>query len=584
VRPGFVKILFIYTNIDTSEAPHFANGIASLSAILKQYGHQTTLLFLDTFPTREELQNKIETISPNLIGLSTGSNQWHYVQRLAKSIKSFSSLPIICGGPHPTLAPNEVMAEPGIDMLCMGEGEGAILDVVHAMETESSFSDIPNLWINQNGKIIRNSPRPLIDDLDTLPFPDRNIFDYPYLLKRYPLTATLLMSGRGCPYHCPYCINHALAKIYLGKGKYTRLRSPQRVCDEIEYLHQTWGLDDVLIYDDTFTYDRKWTLEFAEEYKSRFDFPFAVNIRPETVDDELLITLKNAGLHRIIVGVEVGNEQIRYEVLKRPISNELLLWLFRKAHELNIRTWANTMMGIPGETPENLQETIDFIRKLAPDHAQVMVFYPYPGTDLGDFCQKKGYITSRQVVTTFVGDSVLKLPTVSRKQIKDAVQCFNWEALRGRVERQTKGDIDLCLWYLDKMDLKTHRPLQAIEINEDERIGIPAQPPSELRVKYPAALGDSLHFAIALDPQVWDMRPEPTRFLIELRQGKQIQRLFDRTIDPRHEENDRRWIDESIQLDQTGECEIRLRTETVGANPDYGWAYWGHPYIERTSR
>ena len=595
-----MKILFIYTNLDTGEAPHFVNGVASLSAVLKQHGHQTALLFLDTFPTRNELHNKIETISPDLIGFSTGSNQWHYVQKLAKIIKSFSSIPIICGGPHPTLAPDEVIAASGIDMLCVGEGEGAILDVVYALEKtsrpmpilgmethtgyvpETLFTRIPNLWLKQNGKIIRNSPRSLIDDLDSLPFPDREIFDYPYLLKRYPLTATLLMYGRGCPYRCPYCINHALAKLYQGKGKYTRLRSPQRVCDEIEYLHRTWGVNDVLIYDDTFTYDRKWTLEFTTEYKSRFAFPFAVNIRPETVDDELLIALRNAGLYRIIVGVEVGNERIRYEVLNRPISNELLIWLFQRAHELNIRTWANTMMGIPGETPESLQETIDFVRKLTPDHAQVMVFYPYPGTDLGDLCHKQGYISNRKVATTFIGDSVLRLPTVSRTQIKQAVQRFNWESLRGRVEHQTKGEIDLCLWYLDEMDLEHYKPLQAIEINGDERIGIPAQPPSELHVEYSATPGDKLHFAVALDPQVWDLRPEATRFLIDLKQGKQIQRLFERIVDPRHDENDRRWIDESIQLDREGKCELRFRTETVGANPEYGWAYWGHPFLECT--
>jgi len=576
-----MRILFIYANIQTGEAPHFVNGVAALSAYIKERGHQANLLFLDHFPSKDELKQHIIDISPDLIGFSTGSNQWQFIAQLARTVKSFFSGLVICGGPHATLAPEKVIAAPGIDMVCVGEGEGTILDVIDAMENGSPLANIPNLWVKENGKIRRNPPRPLIDDINSLPFPDREIFDYPYLLKRYPLTATLLMSGRGCPYRCPYCINHALARIYQGKGKYTRLRSPRKVCDEIEDLHQKYGLNDVLIYDDTFTYDRNWTLEFAREYRSRFDFPFTVNVRPETVDDELLVSLRDAGLRRIIVGVEAGNERIRREVLKRNISDDALMRLFHTAHELGIRTWANTMMGMPGETPENLQETIDFVRKLAPDQAQVMVFYPYPGTNLGDLCRKEGYVSSREVVTTFAGESVLKLPTVSRKQIKHAAELFQWEALRGRAERQTKGEIDLVLLYLKKFGNKHHKPLQSIEIADDDRICIPAHPPSEIGFQLGLAAEDILHFAIALDPQVWDLRPEGTRFVIEVKRGKTVRSVFEKVIDPKSEPGDRRWHDHSVKLEIAGQAELRFRTETMGSNAEYGWAVWAQPYITR---
>jgi anaerobic magnesium-protoporphyrin IX monomethyl ester cyclase len=576
-----VKILFIYPNIQTGEAPHFVNGVAALSAYIKERGHQAELLFLDHFPAKGELQQRIIDISPDLIGFSTGSNQWQFVAKIAKTIKSFFSGPVVCGGPHPTLAPEEVIATPGIDMICIGEGEGALLDLITTLENGLSATAIPNLWVKGKRSIHQNLPRPLIEDIDSLPFADREIFDYPYLLKRYPLTATLLMSGRGCPYQCPYCINHALARIYRGKGKYTRLRSPRRVCDEIESLHRKYGLDDVLIYDDTFSYDRDWTVEFAQEYKLRFDFPFAVNIRPETMDDELMEILKDAGLRRIIVGVEAGNQRIREEVLKRNISDDALLHLFQRAHELGIRTWANTMMGVPGETPDNLRETIDFVRKLASDQAQVMVFYPYPGTDLGDLCRQEGYVSKREVVTTFAGESMLTLPSVSQKQIKQAAERFQWEALRGRVERQSKGEIDLLLLYLDSFGQAEHKPLQAIEIRGDDRICIPAHPPSNVRFRLGLAAEDILHFAIALDPQVWELRPEGTRFVIEIKAGKAERRIYEKVIDPKNQPNDRRWIEESIKLDAMGQAELRFRTETAGSNTEYGWAVWAQPYIQR---
>jgi len=576
-----VRILFIYPNIQTGEAPHFVNGVAALSAYIKEWGHQADLLFLDHLPAKDELEQHIRGISPDLIGFSAGSNQWQFVARLSRTIKSFFSGPILCGGPHPTLAPDEVISTPGIDIVCVGEGEGAILDVLCAVEKGASCADIPNLWVKEDGRIYGNPPRPLIDDVDSLPFVDREIVDYPYLLQRYPLTATLLMSGRGCPYRCPYCINHALARLYQGKGQYTRLRSPQRVCDEIEVLHRKYGLDDVLIYDDTFTYNRDWTLEFARQYKSRFDFPFAVNVRPETVDDELLKSLRDAGLRRIIVGVESGNERIRKEVLKRNISDDALQSLFRTVHQLGILTWANTMMGVPGETPENLRETIDFVRNLAPDQAQVMVFYPYPGTDLGDLCRREGYISKREVITTFAGESVLKLPTVSQRQIMQSAELFRWEALRGRVERQAKGEVDLLLSYLDQIGNKRYKPLQSTEIGRDDRICIPAHPPSEIRFRLALVAEDILRFAIALDPQVWDLRPEGTRFVIEVKRGKKVEEIFEKILDPKNNPDDRRWHEVLIKLEIAGQAELRFRTETMGSNMEYGWAVWAHPYITR---
>ncbi len=578
-----MKVLFIYTNIDTSEAPHFVNGIGALSAYLKQAGHKTDLLFIDELPLKKIFRQQVAKISPDVIGISTGTNQWRYAEKLAGMLARWYSGTVVCGGIHATLSPEEVIETSGIDIVCIGEGEEALLELLAAVESGSTITGIPNLWVKQDGQVVRNPPRPLTEDLDSLPFPDRDIFDYPYLLNRYPLTATLLMSGRGCPYRCPYCLNHALAKVYRGKGKYTRLRSPKRVCDEIEMLNQKWGMDDVLIYDDTFTYDRQWVLDFAVEYGRRFRFPFSINVRPETVDDAMLVTLRNAGLKRIMVGVEAGNERIRKEVLKRQISDELLLWLFDRARELGIQTWANTMMGIPGETVDNLEETTEFIRRLAPDHAQVMVFYPYPGTDLGDLCRDKGYITKKNVVSTFAGDSVLNLPTVSQREIKKAVERFAWEALRGRVERQSLGDVDLLSLYLDLPRDQSLKPLQAAEINRDNRIGIPAHLPSEIRFQVTVQMGDVLHVGLALDPQVWDLRTEATGFQIQERANGQMETLLDEVIDPGSIADHRCWVDRSIPLTNEGKMELIFRTESTGSNNDYGWALWGHPYIERAT-
>jgi hypothetical protein len=288
-------------------------------------------------------------------------------------------------------------------------------------------------------------------------------------------------------------------------------------------------------------------------------------------------------MKQIMVGVEAGNERIRKEVLKRNISDDLLLWLFQRAHELGIRTWANTMMGIPGETAQNLGETTQLIRKLAPDYAQVMIFYPYPGTELGDYCRDQGYITKKNIASTFTGDSILKLPTVTQREIKIAAERFVWEALRGRVERQRKGAIDLLPLYLNMPRDPSRKPLQPLEIDMDNRTAIPAHLPSEIRFRINVLMEDVLHVGLALDPQVWELRLEPTRFRILKGGNGQMETLWDEVIDPGKIAEHRGWIDRSIKLTADGEIELTFRTESVGSNTDYGWALWGHPYIERAT-
>ena len=190
-------------------------------------------------------------------------------------------------------------------------------------------------------------------------------------------------------------------------------------------------------------------------------------------------------------------------------------------------------------------------------------------------------MSKREVVTTFAGESVLTLPTVSRKQIKQAVERFQWEALRGRVERQLRGEVDLLSLYFDSFGKDGYKPLQAIEIKGDDRVCIPAHPPSDIRFRLGLAAENILHFAVAIDPQVWELRPEGTRFVIEIKQGKAERPIFEKVIDPKNQIKDRRWVDATVALDIVGNTELRFRTETVGTNTEYGWALWAHPYIER---
>ncbi|MFH0811470.1 MAG: radical SAM protein, partial [Pseudomonadota bacterium] len=413
-----MKVLFIHCNINTGNGRHFIPGVASISSVLKEAGHETALLFIQEAVDRDALLKRVEEEGPDLIGFTTLTNQWSYIKQYTGWIKQQFRLPIIHGGIHATVASDEVLSNDEVDMICVGEGEFPMLELLERLKQGKSYQDVPNLWIKKSdGSIIRNPLRPLIQDLDKLPFPDREICNYRQLLLENPFEATLLMAGRGCPFKCTYCVNNAFHHLYRDLGKYVRLRTPERVLEEIRFLRDTYGIKELFIYDDTFTYNHKWLTHFCDLYRKKIGLPFAVNLRVDTVNDHILRMLKEAGCYLIVAGIESGSERIRREIMGRKITNEQIIRVFKVADELGIKTWTNNMIGLPTETPAEAEETIELNRIIRPNHAQIFVFYPFPGTALYDVCKREGYFSNREKTTIFEGESVLNLPNLTNEQI-----------------------------------------------------------------------------------------------------------------------------------------------------------------------
>lgn len=179
-----MRITFVYLDLATdnpSYSGYFYHGIAYLSAVLKKAGFQTNLIQLTKEISSVEFQERIKTLKPDLIGFSATSHMFPFVQKYAAAAKEITAVPIICGGVHPTLCPEEVLADKNIDMICRGEGELALLELCQKMEKGEPIENIENIWVKKDGKIYKNKIRPVITDLDSLPFPDREIFDYPNL-------------------------------------------------------------------------------------------------------------------------------------------------------------------------------------------------------------------------------------------------------------------------------------------------------------------------------------------------------------------------------------------------------------------
>lgn len=580
-----MRILFIHSNIDTFVLPHFVPGIASIAAVLKQAGHHSSFMILQEEMSQDAFLTKIDNFSPDIIGFSTMSNQWMIIRKYTQWIKSSRTIPIIHGGIHVTVVPDESITAPEIDLICLGEGEYAMLDLVTRLEQQQSIDDIPNLWIKKaDGTILKNEMRPLIADLDALPFAEREMFDYRTMLKENPLNATLFMAGRGCPFRCRYCVNHVLQNRYRGLGKYVRMRSIAHVMEELRFLKQEYGLKEILIYDDTFTFDHRWLREFCEAYKKEINIPFTVNIRVDTINVDILEMMYDAGCERMIAGVESGSERVRTEILGRKMSNESIIQIYQKADALGMKTTAYFMVGLPTETPEEAEESITLCEIIRPNYSQFTVFYPFPGTELYYLCKEKGYLVEGESTNIFENHQLLNLPTFSREAISAASERFWGIGNRIRAAKERKGMLDFLVDF-DHATItadKGYVKFTDITVKGDTRLCLFAHPESQ--ISYPIDLPKhaGLAFGITLSPQAWDPSKGQGvvfKIIFENAKGKHI--LFSRYLDPKNNPEDRSWhdIDIAFTKEMSGKGILHFITTTLGQPAFYAWANWSRPYI-----
>ncbi|MBN2468674.1 MAG: cobalamin-dependent protein [Deltaproteobacteria bacterium] len=582
-----MKLLFIHCNINTGNGRHFVPGIAGISSVLKAAGHETALLFLQEGVDREALVKKIEAEQPDLIGFSTLTNQMRSIRQYTRWIKEEHDIPVIYGGIHATICPEDVARHDDVDFICIGEGEFPVLELLEQMEKGGSGDNIPNLWVRQpDGRFIKNPLRPLMHDLDALPFPDHELFKCGQLLLENPMEATFLMAGRGCPFTCKYCCNHVLQERYRGLGKYCRLRSQERVLEEIRYLLGRYDIKRLVIFDDTFTYNYPWLMRFCQLYRDEFDLPFAIQVRVDTVDEKILRMLKEAGCDMIIAGIESGSERIRHGIMNRKMTNERIVNVYKTADALGLKTWANYIIGLPTETPEDVEETFAINRIIRPNNIQVSIFFPYPKTALFDLCSQEGYLSDRES-NGFFGESILNLPTLTKEQILEYVNKLKAEAVRIKLEKEQSGEFDFLVRFPEARLTTEHEAYVRITseiIDGEERSVIFAHP--ESRISYTLSLPENarLCFGIGMSPPVWSKeKGSGVDFEITMNENGRERLLFSRYIDPKNNPDDRKWHDITVDLPEHSSHPTQLNfiTTTKGRDKQFCWAVWSQPFLDR---
>lgn len=386
-------------------------GIRYISAALKRAGCEVDIVFLRDWvhnrlvmPTEKEFALMLDVIrdkDPDLVGVGFMSSLLPMAKEATRRIQTaFPSKPIIWGGIHPTSVPDECIDF--VDYLCVGEGEMAILDLCRALGSGADTTAIPNIWANVAGEIHRNSPRPLIQDLDWLPYPDTADENKHYIEgnkvtieEPWKRSAEYrIYFSRGCPYNCSYCYVSILRDVYDEKGrKFYRSRSVDHILGELAHMQQTFPkVARIKIDDDTsFSFGPDWMAEFLDRYPKECGIPFECMLIPPMLREDMLYKLKDAGLVRVQTGIESGSSKESKEIHNRSPGNTAILRFGEFNKDLKMDIVYDVIVDNPHATEEMMMETAEFLLELPRPYS--IYFYSlnyFPGTALTNQALENG--------------------------------------------------------------------------------------------------------------------------------------------------------------------------------------------------
>lgn len=448
-----MKVTFVTpTPLDLS-----AFGVRGLSAFLKREGHQVRNVFLpggvEKYKFRDGYSYQYESgvlaqvlqlcRGSDLIGLSFMSNYYERAVQLTQAIKSCTSAPVVWGGIHPTVMPGESLSH--ADMVCVGEGEYALLELLQRMQSGGNLTDIPNIWTKKDGRVISNPLRPLERDLDRFPRFDFGLDEhYVHDLRSnriVPMTKELLrqsfliepnlegtfkdsyrrtrnyktLTTRGCPHSCAFCAEATLARMYKGEP-YLRKRSVSHVMDELEWVKKEFPfIESIFLFDDTFlirTTDE--IAEFARAYKERIGLPFHIQASPTTLTEERMEVLIEAGLSFVEMGIQ-STSTTGKKLYNRGISNERLLNAASILSKYNGKIYPacyHVILDNPWETREDELDTLELVLKLPrPFWLKRASLVCFPGTPLFTKAKEDGIIKDEEDLRRHVYNKHLHQPS-----------------------------------------------------------------------------------------------------------------------------------------------------------------------------
>jgi len=367
--------------------PNLPIGLAYLAAVLEKNGHELTVFDCPALGIdHKNLAAKIASFEPDVVGITSVTPTIKSALLAAHNAKeTYPNAAVVLGGPHPTFLDSQILSEqPDVDVVVRGEGEETIIELLPRLVGSGDLQSVLGISFRKNGHVIRTPDRPFIQNLDELPRPAYQYFT----LKKYQFfgkTILPILTSRGCPFQCSYCVSSRMV------GKMFRARKPISVVDELEWLRDVHGAGAFSFYDDAFTYDERRAIKICEEIQKRkIGIPWDCQTRVDQISEEVLVKMRDADCQLVSFGAESGCQKILDAVNKRTTieQNEKAV---KMAKEVGISVAVSVIIGYPGETPETLKQTFNFIRRTEPDYVYLCVATPYPGTALRNTLENLGW-------------------------------------------------------------------------------------------------------------------------------------------------------------------------------------------------
>ncbi|MHA1267688.1 MAG: B12-binding domain-containing radical SAM protein [Candidatus Helarchaeota archaeon] len=382
-----MRVSFIHPNLYGELIPNI--GLAYLMTVTEK-NHKISLIDLTFHRTdwKAYVKRMVRKTRPKVIALSCLTFNFNVALQVATYIKDLDAdISTIFGGIHPTLLPREVLKHKIVDAICIGEGEETFQEYLNHIEKGISLKGVKGIWYKENGKIVHNELRPLISDLDTLPFPNWDLWELDkYLNSPSHMKFMEMLGSRGCPYHCTYCSNHALQQLL--PGTYVRFRSAENIIAEIKLMKKRYykkGFQFINFWDEIFGLNKKIFEQFCKLYineRLHEEIFWTCNNRADLITNQWAQLVKSAGCFLIRIGIEAGNEYIRNKIYKKNITNKQILDATKilKKHDLLVRF--NLMLGGPHETIATMTESLQLVKRLKPDAFFFSIFQPLPKTEI----------------------------------------------------------------------------------------------------------------------------------------------------------------------------------------------------------
>lgn len=355
-------------------------GLAYIASALQKRGHYVEGYNLVVDP----LEN-IEVEKFDYVGITVLTAFISHTRKLAEALKARNpNIKIVIGGPHPSMKIQHSLEgiSPCIDFVIAGEGEISMCNLVESDQPRSGF--IPGVYFLEDGQV-KGRPYESISNLDELPYPNQRMFDHGNLEPINPFRS--FMTSRGCPFKCFNC------QPYLKQVFSFRTRTPENAVKEMLYLNETYGQDYFGFIDSEFPINKLWFKRFVGLTEaSGLDFSFHCNAFSRLVDEEVLIGYKKMNVTRVAIGVESGNQHVVDNVLHKRIDLPYTRKVFEMAQKHQVTTHAYFMIGIPGETLDNMQETLDYALNLETNSLEFNILTPWPGTKFYEMCEEKKWL------------------------------------------------------------------------------------------------------------------------------------------------------------------------------------------------